>query len=775
MKYSNTTLRELKSRYKHVLLKCAFLNAALLMGFMITSPAMADTDFIGELKDNLTGLSDIGGNYVSPTTLYFVPKGYSANIGDGFTISQNTADSGILGTSGTGARSSLTIGKSTFSNNEAKFDGGAIASFGNLTITGTTFTQNIAQTLNSQDEIPIGGGAIALGAASKTTIQGGIFTENKSEYSAGAIGSRDFYNGTNVDATLDITGSSFTGNTAVKQGGAIDNYFYSSINNDKAVYIGSSTFTNNKAENGGAIYNHGSVSIQRDKTQVASIEINGATFIGNTATSAGGAIFNEKDATVILSGSNTFSGNTASGLANDIHNNGILNIFGDLTLDGGITGDGTIVFDKNASLTATLKTTTIEGESVTANGAALNLIIDNSYADGTYDFITKGAQDTFTIGENAVYDLSMKDGSILLAKKATETIAEAIIESGASAQEATAIATIAGVSSTDETANAVLSEISTALQTGDTQKATKIVKAINPEVAPVTRVATASNAVLGAVATRMSSVGTVSAPTRTGRSGGDVNAKLSPWVQGLYNKTHNSQGDGFDAYTQGFAFGTDVALGKAWTTGIGYAYTATDVKSDRKTQIYGDNFFAYAQYKPNRWYINAVASYGKSTYKQAGTFSTKYDADAYSAQALTGYDAGLIDTYTGVRYNYIKTDTYDNGVATIKSKDSQIGTFVLGTRLKQNLRLNKNAYLTPEFRLAGTYDFKSDNTTSTVAIIGSPASYTVTGDRMSRGAIEAGLGLTLKTRKVEVKFDYDATVRSENNTQAVNLKAIYHF
>ena len=77
--------------------------------------------------------------------------------------------------------------------------------------------------------------------------------------------------------------------------------------------------------------------------------------------------------------------------------------------------------------------------------------------------------------------------------------------------------------------------------------------------------------------------------------------------------------------------------------------------------------------------------------------------------------------------------------------------------------------------MAGTYDFKSDNTTSTVAIIGSPASYTVTGDRMSRGAIEAGLGLTLKTRKVEVKFDYDATVRSENNTQAVNLKAIYHF
>jgi predicted outer membrane repeat protein len=237
MKYSKTTLMELSHRYSKILKKCALLNATILMGAMVALPAMADTNFTGTLNSNLIGLSDVGGDYNSPTTLYFVPKGYSASIGDGFTISKNVADSGILGTSGSGARSSLTIEKSTFSNNEAKFDGGAIASFGDLTIKGTAFTQNIAQTLNAKDEIPIGGGAIALGAVSKTNIQGGIFTENESKYSAGAIGTRDFYNGANANAFLDITGSTFTGNIAAKQGGAIDNYFYHSDKNTNAVYI----------------------------------------------------------------------------------------------------------------------------------------------------------------------------------------------------------------------------------------------------------------------------------------------------------------------------------------------------------------------------------------------------------------------------------------------------------------------------------------------------------------------------------------------------------
>ena len=41
MKYSNTALKELKKRYKNILIKCAMINAIALM---VSIPAMADVD-----------------------------------------------------------------------------------------------------------------------------------------------------------------------------------------------------------------------------------------------------------------------------------------------------------------------------------------------------------------------------------------------------------------------------------------------------------------------------------------------------------------------------------------------------------------------------------------------------------------------------------------------------------------------------------------------------------------------------------------------------------
>ena len=43
MKYSKTALKELTARYRDVLRKCAFLNAIILMGAALSTPAMADT------------------------------------------------------------------------------------------------------------------------------------------------------------------------------------------------------------------------------------------------------------------------------------------------------------------------------------------------------------------------------------------------------------------------------------------------------------------------------------------------------------------------------------------------------------------------------------------------------------------------------------------------------------------------------------------------------------------------------------------------------------
>lgn len=815
MRYSNTTLRELKSRYKQILIKCAFLNAALLMGLSVATTANAMYKVAGQNVDlneveNLD-LTTFGNTYNSVYGVLYAGEGTSATLtteniiigGESKIDSEygravQAKDGGSLIIGDRKTTKSITIqtnkdygilslgnaNKQLGSNIKVYGQNVSINALGTAVHVGTSVlgletpasilidadninieSKNIALSAMSEGQLELIGNttitasdAILARGDSKVTINkdndktlkmdGNInfnFDKNSSNSPINAFidvtlnGVVSYWKGntvvsyddgtppTDTDAYLTVSDSSLTiKNGATWQASQIDDkedYYYTALNN---LVVNNGTIKILDAERG----------ISVDNTTITDAKISG--------------LFNV---------------------------NKEMSVSGNLVLDGSINNNGTINFVNGSTLKTALNgSTVIAGANGTITGETALVLTD--VTEGA-SIVFEGNKDAFKFTENALYDITLSGDKYSITKKATDTIAETVASSGATEQEATAVAAVAGTTSTDETVNAVLNEISTAIQEGNAQKAAAIVKAVNPEVAPVSRVAAASNAVLGAVATRMSALGGAPAPAPTaaarGRSGGDVTVKLSPWIQGLYNKTHNSQGDGFNAYTQGFAFGADVDLTDAWTLGIGYAYTATDVKSDRKTQIYGDNVFAYAQYKPENWYINAVASYGKSNYKQDGTFSTKYDAASYSGQLLTGYDAGLFDTYTGIRYNYIKTDAYNNGIANIKSKNTQIGTFVLGTRISQDFQVKKGFSLTPEFRLAGTYDFKSDNAVSTVGIIGSTASYTVTGDRMSRGAIETGIGLTASVNNFELKFDYDAALRSENNTQSVNLKAIYHF
>lgn len=776
MKYSKTALMELSHRYSSILKRCAFLNAAIFLAGAIALPAMADTNFTGALNSNLIGLSDVGGDYLSPTTLYFVPKGYSASIGDGFTISKNVADSGILGTSGSGARSSLTIEKSTFSNNEAKFDGGAIASFGDLTIKGTTFTQNIAQTLNAKDEIPIGGGAIALGAVSNTNIQGGIFSENESKYSAGAIGTRDFYNGANVNAFLDITGSTFTGNIAAKQGGAIDNYFYASNKNSNAVYVGNSSFINNTAENGGAIYNHGSDSLQKGNPQVASIEIDGGTFTNNIATLAGGAIFNEKDATVILSGTNIFSGNTANGKANDIYNAGTLNVSGNLTLDGGITGNGIINFTDATSLTAQLKSTasifgTAKGlDKVTVSG----LVVENGLVNGTYKLFANGDSKFKDItATNSLYDFeSDGNGQIKITKKSTEKIVENLTSAGATAQEALTISAIS--SSTSD--SPVLTAISTAVQGGNVAMAAEAAKDLAPTTSQqVMGVAQGVNNVLSNVTgNRMSAMG---------RAGGDAFIGGALWAQGLYNHTkqdENASSDGFTANTRGLALGIDGKVNQAVTLGLGYGYTNTNADAGGKDiDVDGHNFFAYAQYQPNAWYVNGMIGYSLSKYTEEKspmgiTMKSKYDVNTYSANLTSGYDfANGITPHIGLRYILAKQDGYNDGAQYIKSDDNNLLTGVLGVKYTADVKA-KDLTFAPNIRLAATYDFISDNSVANVNVIGG-GSYQITGERLKRFGVETGVGFETTYGDWNLMIDYNGSFKKDYQSHTGMLKAKYNF
>ena len=153
-------------------------------------------------------------------------------------------------------------------NSNQGYMGGAIFNYSNstATITDTNFSQNSAAGP---------GGAIYNYTNASLIITNSVFDENKSSQAYGGA----VYNA----GTAEITGSSFTNNTAYSNGGAI----YSS----GSATITDSAFTSNTVSgSGGAVYNGSSAT---------KLTITNSTFKNNTAATYGGAIFNAAADTVL--------------------------------------------------------------------------------------------------------------------------------------------------------------------------------------------------------------------------------------------------------------------------------------------------------------------------------------------------------------------------------------------------------------------------------------------------------------------------------------------
>jgi len=392
---------------------------------------------------------------------------------------------------------SLTIQNSLFSGNEA-FAMGAIMSEGVLTITDTVFENNKAEymgvlgiTGSKKDKTTLtnvtfsnnsstngdgaypNAGVIYLGGEANILIEDSNFENNSSAAEGGAIGSAfldlgdedpDFTN-----AKLDVTGSAFKKNTAQTNGGAIDNYFYGSENEEGYVYVKDSTFEENKAQNGGAIYNHGNI----DGNSVAQMIIDGATkFIKNiagisaTVTGNGGAVYNEGN--LVINDGVEFSTNSASGKGgaifnvsnnneggvidfngdaifvdnyigsednkNDIYNDGTLNFNGKadgaiVTMTGGILGSGTtnigdayntnnkvsLKLDENAQLKQNAIVINQNSE-LEVNAANIEIVSDENpyiYNSGSLVLFTNSA-DAVSLA-NSIYDTTNTGTTIIKA------------------------------------------------------------------------------------------------------------------------------------------------------------------------------------------------------------------------------------------------------------------------------------------------------------------------------------------------------------------------
>jgi len=198
----------------------------------------------------------------------------------------------------------ITIDNSIFSNNSAPFGGSIYNYVGTINrISNSIFTNNSATA-------PSGffygrGGAIYNAFGTITLIENSTFSENSSN-GGGAI--------TNVDnSTIStIKNSTFSGNSATEYGGAISNCTSISLG-ATITSIENSTFSGNYAEeNGGGIFNSPGGPYGTVTCTIGAIT--NTTFSGNklsaSATGSGAGIANENVITTI---SNTFIANSIAG------------------------------------------------------------------------------------------------------------------------------------------------------------------------------------------------------------------------------------------------------------------------------------------------------------------------------------------------------------------------------------------------------------------------------------------------------------------------------
>lgn len=677
-------------------------------------------------------------------------------------------------------------------------NGGAIYNVGNAEINGH-FTNNFAY---SENENAQGGAIFNADSGTLTLADNKTFYGNRAGYAGGAIyneGSVSALNGMRFDTNISsfggaiynisdngiqsISNSLFVGNIA-SEGGAINNQGNIST-------ITENTFENNVGVEGAAIWNNGTIS-----------EISNSNFFGNSVLSnrtnvvvQGGAIYNDESGYITFKGNNAFVGNTASGVANDIHNLGSLTFAdGTTTIGGGITGSGSL--DLNEGATLNISANTINQGTMNINGNVTASIVNSqSYgklvgdltvgdsakltlnigATGVYNIFADEDLEiaNLTINANdALYNVSMDGSAIVVETKAVEEIAAATDLTVDTA------GVLAGLANSDSYAMGIASlNAQKALEEGNTEYVEAESAKLKADDKPVAHsVATSvQNQVLSLASGRMSGSANV------GRSGGDLaNADYGVWAQGLFNKSKlNGQ---FHGYTRGVAVGADALIDGKYTIGVGYAYNSTDVHADnaRDTDIESNSIFVYGQYKPSAWYVNAALNYTMADYtEETNSFgvdiNSEYDVTSFGGQVMSGYDfASGLTPEAGVRYLHISQDEYNNGLADINVGDTDYLTGVAGVKYTFDIDTEKGLSLRPELRAAATYDVLSDEAIATVTMPGA-ASYIVDSKRLSRLGGEFGIGLTAKYKELEISVNYDLDLHEDYTSQTGMLKFRYNF
>ncbi len=493
--------------------------------------------------------------------------------------------------------------------------------------------------------------------------------------------------------------------------------------------------------------------------------------------------------TLTLNGNNTINHKSGG------DNNQTLTIDGAGTVQNNGTLTGNIIFAEGSSYAFDINETATEGGKV--NGTItldgnVKLATDVSHitsANDSFEFATNvdgsGNWDTSSL-TNTIYNVGVNKtkNALTFETKSSGEIASSI---GADSNQAgTIAAVITGGETGNTTFDSLAKEITSLAQT-NASAAIDAATALAPEVNPmVQQVQTSTlSQVFSAISSRMS--GGSLASSGNGMSSGDnVFEKAAMWVKGLFNKSKLDTENGFDADSEGLAFGLEKIVKDDVKAGIAYAYTKTDVDGFmRTTDVDTHTLALYGEYKPSNWYVNGMMSYGWSDYSEnknvAGVnVNADYDAETFGLQAMAGYETEYKDykvtPEAGLRYVHVKQDSYtDTAGQNISSDDLDVVTAVVGAKATRNWELENGTVLKPEVRAALTYDvIDADN--SSVVTLANGSAYTVEGEGLDRLGFEFGAGISADVNeKIEITVGYEGKFREDYQDHTGMLNAKYKF
>lgn len=550
-------------------------------------------------------------------------------------------------------------------------------------------------------------------------------------------------------------------------------------------------------ENGGFLGMSGNAKIDGDlntksTTGYSTISI-GSTSGGSSDVTINGSIDISQSVLSILNGNTLRLG---AGSNNSFKNGSYLSLgTGKLDLNG-----GNLTMSGDSTLTLRIASESEYGQILNAgkidikSGAGLDVSIDkNVVSKGqTKAFqILSGTVDGDWVNLNRRYKFDHLGGGKYNVTQVADAGDIVIMDGGTENNANTANAWLEGNSfANGSEAAKVYDELDYLSQYGQGSEYVDALTALAPDAAPLVRSLTTenSNQIFNTVQNRLEGGSSLRMkPGRAGRyarglASGDMYREDAIWVQGLYNHSELSdtkEAKGFEIDSYGGAIGLDNYVTDSLKLGIGYAYTHGDISGFlRDTDVDTHTGFVYGEFKPNRWFLNAIASYSFASYdeeKKVSTFKVKgdYDVNAFGAQVMTGYKMGYVTPELGVRYLNVKQDAYEDSIGQrVDTVSNDVLTGVFGIRIKQDFFPNRGFSIRPEVHVAATYDFVQDDAVSVVSLPNGSV-YQIEGENLDKFGLEAGAGLTLDVgNRLEMAVSYEGKFRKDytDHSGLVNMK-----